>query len=60
MSKTDEDWDAPGTGAHDERSLREQVIFFTWHEGYHLGALGALRKGIGYPGPAEKVREAGG
>ena len=62
MSKTDEDWDTPGTGSHDERSLREQVIFFAWHEGYHMGALGALRKEMGYPGPAEKVmaaREAG-
>ena len=62
MSQTEEDWDASGTGAHDERSLRDQVIFFAWHEGYHMGALGALRKDMGYPGPAEKViaaREAG-
>ena len=62
MSETEEDWDASGTGAHEERSLRDQVIFFAWHEGYHVGALGALRKEMGYPGPAEKViaaREAG-
>jgi uncharacterized damage-inducible protein DinB len=63
MSKTEEEWDAQGTGeAHDERSLRDQVTFYAWHEGYHMGALGALRKEMGYPGPAEKVmaaREAG-
>jgi len=62
MSQTEEDWDASGTRAQDERSLRDQVIFFAWHEGDHMGALGALRKDMGYPGPAEKVmaaREAG-
>ena len=62
MSKTEDDWNAPGTGAHDEKSLRDQVTFLAWHEGYHMGALGALRKEMGYPGPAEKVmvaREAG-
>ena len=62
MSQSEEHWDAVGTGAHEERSLRDQVIFFAWHEGYHMGALGALRKEMGYPGPAEKVmaaREAG-
>ena len=62
MSKTEDDWNAPGTGAHDEKSLRDQVTFLAWHEGYHMGALGALRKEMGYPGPAEKAmaaREAG-
>ena len=62
LSKTEDDWNASGTGARDEKSLRDQVTFFAWHEGYHMGALGALRKEMGYPGPAEKVmaaREAG-
>jgi uncharacterized damage-inducible protein DinB len=61
-SKTEEEWDAEGAGAHDERSLRDKVTFFAWHEGYHMGALGALRKEMGLPGPAEKAmaaREAG-
>ncbi len=58
MSKSESEWDAAETGAHDEKSLRDQVVFFAWHEGYHMGALGAVRKEMGYPGPAEKVREA--
>lgn len=55
MSKSEDEWEAAGAGAHDEKSLRDQVTFFAWHEGYHMGALGALRKDMGYPGPAEKV-----
>jgi uncharacterized damage-inducible protein DinB len=55
LSKSEDEWDAAGTGAHEEKSLRDQVTFFAWHEGYHMGALGALRKEMGYPGPAEKV-----
>lgn len=58
MSKTEDDWNAAGTGAHDEKSLRDQVVFFAWHEGYHMGALGALRKALGHAGPAEKVLAA--
>lgn len=58
MSKTEDEWDTQGTGTHDERSLRDKVTFFAWHEGYHMGALGALRKEMGYPGPAEKARAA--
>jgi uncharacterized damage-inducible protein DinB len=61
-AKSEEAWDAPATGAHDEKSLRDQVTFFAWHEGYHMGALGAIRKAMGHLGPAEKVmaaREAG-
>ena len=58
ISRTEEDWNAAGTGAHEEKSLRDQLSFFAWHEGYHMGALGALRKEMGYPGPAEKVMAA--
>ena len=55
-SKSEEDLDYVSEGgAHDERSLRDQVVFFAWHEGYHLGALGAIRKSLGLLGPAEKV-----
>jgi uncharacterized damage-inducible protein DinB len=57
-SKTDADFARPTDGAHDERSLRDQVVFFGWHEGYHMGALGAQLKRLGYLGPAEKVRAA--
>lgn len=55
-SKTEEEWSAPGTGWHDEKSLRDQVTFLAWHEGYHLGAVGVMRKEMGYLGTAEKVR----
>ena len=62
-STSEETWNQPGAGPHSEQTLRDQVTFFAWHEGYHMGALGALRKAMGYPGPAEKVlaaREAAG
>ena len=45
-------------GAHDERSLRDQAVFFAWHEGYHMGVMGAMRKSLGLLGPAEKVMAA--
>ena len=55
-SKSEEDLDYVSEGgAHDQRSLRDQVVFFAWHEGYHVGALGAIRKSLGLLGPAEKV-----
>lgn len=62
LSKSEAEWDAPGEGAHDEKSLRDQIVFFAWHEGYHMGMIGANRKALGVLGPAEKVmamREAG-
>ena len=57
-AKTDVEFAQPANGVHDERSLRDQVVFFAWHEGYHMGALGAQLKSLGYLGPAEKVRAA--
>ena len=57
-AKTDVEFAQPANGVHDERSLRDQVVFFAWHEGYHMGALGAQLKQLGYLGPAEKVGAA--
>ena len=57
-SKNDADFARIADGAHEERSLRDQVVFFGWHEGYHMGALGAQLKQLGYMGPAEKVMAA--
>lgn len=54
-SKTDADWDGPGAGEHNEKSLRDQIVFFAWHEGYHMGAIGQMRKEMGLMGPAERV-----
>ena len=42
-------------GWHADQTLRDQVVFFAWHEGYHLGALGQIRKALGLLGPAERV-----
>jgi len=35
------------------RTVLESLAFVTWHEAYHMGALAAIRKQLGYPGPAE-------
>lgn len=45
-------------GWHEEQVLRDQVVFFGWHEGYHLGAIGQIRKDLGLLGPAERVMES--
>ena len=42
-------------GPHAGRSVLDAVAFFTFHEAYHVGALGAIRKAMGLPGPAELV-----
>jgi len=54
-SLSDADFEQPAVGVHEERTLRDQVVFFAWHEGYHMGALGAQLKRLGYLGPADKV-----
>jgi uncharacterized damage-inducible protein DinB len=54
-SKSEADFDGPG-GPHSQQPLRDQLTFFAWHEGYHIGALGAIRKSMGLEGPAEKLR----
>lgn len=57
-SQSEDGFDRLAVGAHEERSVRDQIVFFAWHEGYHMGALGAQLKRLGYPGPAEKVTAA--
>jgi uncharacterized damage-inducible protein DinB len=52
---TEEALDAPVEGVHDERTLRDKLAFLAFHEGYHLGATGAMRKAMGHPGPAERI-----
>lgn len=53
---TEGDLDGPVQGGpHGEEAVRDKASFLVWHEAYHLGALGAVRKSIGQPGPAEKV-----
>ncbi len=45
----------PKGGPHGEQAVLGWVVFLAWHEAYHMGAIGAIRKGLGLPGPAELV-----
>lgn len=47
----------PG-GPHGETQLLDTIAFFAWHEAYHMGVIGQLRKAQGLLGPAEKVMAA--
>jgi uncharacterized damage-inducible protein DinB len=38
---------------HGAKPALDSLVFLTWHEAYHMGALAAIRKELGYPGPAE-------
>jgi len=42
-------------GLHAENTILDKLVFQAWHEAYHVGAVGAIRKELGYPGPAELV-----
>lgn len=42
-------------GFHVSRPALDAVAFCVFHEAYHVGALGAIRKSLGLPGPAELV-----
>lgn len=42
-------------GFHVGRPVLDAVAFCVFHEAYHMGALGAVRKTLGLPGPAELV-----
>jgi uncharacterized damage-inducible protein DinB len=44
----------PG-GPHGEQTALAFIQFLTWHEAYHIGAVGTIRKELGYAGPAERV-----
>jgi uncharacterized damage-inducible protein DinB len=40
---------------HGEKTVLDSIMFLMWHEAYHVGAVGTIRKELGYPGPAELV-----
>ena len=40
-------------GPHHEKTALDSIMFLSWHEAYHVGAVGSIRKELGYPGPAE-------
>jgi uncharacterized damage-inducible protein DinB len=45
-------------GLHGETKIRDKVAFLAWHEGYHVGVIGAVRTAAGLPGPADLARAA--
>lgn len=48
----------PSAGIHGEQRVGDEVAFLAWHEGYHVGVIGAIRKAAGLPGPAELAQAA--
>ena len=38
--------------------LRDTLVFFMWHESYHMGQLGTIRKQLGYAATAELATAA--
>jgi uncharacterized damage-inducible protein DinB len=40
---------------HGGKTAMDSILFLAWHEVYHVGAVGTIRKELGYPGPAELV-----
>jgi hypothetical protein len=48
----------PGGGPHDEKRVMDTVLFLTWHEAYHIGAIGAIRREQGRKAIADLVRGA--
>jgi uncharacterized damage-inducible protein DinB len=46
----------PGSGPHDEKRILDTVLFLTWHEAYHIGAIGAIRREQGRKAIADLVR----
>jgi uncharacterized damage-inducible protein DinB len=45
-------------GPHAERRVLDTLIFFTWHESYHMGQLGTLRKQFGLTATSDLVMAA--
>lgn len=48
----------PGAGLHNEKRIIDTVLFLAWHEAYHIGAIGAIRREQGRKAIAELVRGA--
>src|SRR4051812_49399178 len=45
-------------GLHGETKVHDKVSFLAWHEGYHVGAVGAIRIAAGLDGPAVLAKAA--
>jgi len=48
----------PGSGPHDEKSILDTVLFLTWHEAYHIGAIGAIRREQGRKAIVDLVKRS--
>ena len=46
----------PGSGPHDEKKIMDTIGFFAWHEAYHIGGVGHIRKELGRKAISELVR----
>ncbi len=46
----------PGSGPQDEKKVFDTLLFLAWHEAYHLGGIGAIRKDLGRKAISELVR----
>ena len=49
-----------GAGPHGAKTILDEVVFFAWHEAYHLGTIGSIRPALGLRPTAELVMEAAG
>ena len=47
--------DSVEAGPHAGRPILDAAAFCMFHEAYHVGAIGAIRKAMGLAGPAELV-----
>jgi uncharacterized damage-inducible protein DinB len=46
----------PEAGPHSEKKVFDTLLFFAWHEAYHLGGIGAIRKELGRKAISELVQ----
>ena len=45
----------PDAGLHNGKRVLDTVLFFAWHEAYHIGSIGAIRKELGRKAIADLV-----
>ena len=56
---TDDQLMGPIEGSpHGEKKVLDTVSFFAWHESYHFGALGVIRRELGLPETSTLAMEA--
>ena len=49
----------PGDGGpHQEKKVLDTIVFFAWHEAYHMGTIGMMRLEQGYKATAAMATES--